>query len=402
MSKNKKTKVDKVNSIAPLVSDLSVILCGPFLSHSGFSKMNREFALRLDKRGVKVKTEICDSRVEVDATTESAIKRMSSVIVPPGTPKVYSMTMPSIISNDGPRILFTMMESSNGLHQDYADKMNLASEIWVPTSHMLDIMQDSGVCSPVHIIPLGVDQEIFGPKSGIMPLTKNARDFRFLSVSWWGPRKGFDLLIKAFVGEFLQDENVCLIISSRSHDNKSASKIAEEIKSIIKTTGKIEYPPVILHSKVTTDKELASLYNVCDAFVLPSRGEGFSLPVCEAASCGLPVITTNCTAQATYLDESNAYLLDPEGYEKANPQDGRPSNVGRWCKYYENQFFPVFGGKSIRKLGELMRNVYNNRSEAENKAFRLTEKVRSSMTWDNAVDIMIKRLSEIENKQGAK
>jgi len=362
--------------------------------------MNRELAIGLSRKGVTVKTDICDNRVEIDDKTRTIIENMSKVKVKPKTPIIYSMTMPSIISNDGPRILFTMMESSKGLHKDYAEKMNLASEIWVPTTHMTDLMDNAGVCSPVHVIPLGVDTDIFSSKSGVMPLTKNVRNFRFLSVSWWGPRKGFDILIKAFVGEFSEDEDVCLIISSRSHDNKPANKISEEIKRIISTTGVTKYPPVILHSKVTTDKELASLYNACDAFVLASRGEGFSLPIVEAASCGLPVITTNCTAQETYLDQSNSYLLDPEGYEKANPQDGRPSNVGRWCKYYENQLFPVFGGKSIRKLGSLMREAYTNRCEAQSKSEILKSKVRSSMTWNNTVELVINRLFEISTKQG--
>jgi len=383
-------------------SNLSVILCGPYLSHSGFSKANRELALRLSHRGVNVKTDICDTKIEVDSRTQDAIIRLTKTVVPPKTPKVYSMTMPSVITNDGPRILFTMMESSNGLHQDYAEKMNLASEIWVPTSHMTDIMQNAGVCSPVYIVPLGVDHKVFSSASGRMLLPPSARDYRFLSVSWWGPRKGFDILIKAFVGEFSGVENVCLVISSRSHDNRSSEKIAEEIKAIIKSTGKANRPPVILHSKITTDQELASLYNACDAFVLASKGEGFSLPLCEAASCGLPVISTRCTAQETYLDDDNSYLLNPEGFEKANPQDGRPSNLGRWCRYYENQSFPIFGGKSIKNLGSIMRSVYANRNEAELKANRLRSKVVNSMTWDHSVDIVIERLSALSMKNNKK
>ena len=376
-------------------SDLSVIWHGPYLSHSGFSKMNRELAIRLAKRGVKVQTKICDTKIEVDNRTLATLQKMINVQVPSKTPMVYSMTMPSIISNDGPRILFTMMESSNGLHQDYAEKLNLASEIWVPTHHMTDMMHDANVCSPVYIVPLGVDTNIFNEKTERMRLPHNARNYRFLSVSWWGPRKGFDILIKAFVGEFSGDEDVCLIISSRSHDNKSSEYISNEIKNIVKSTGKTNRPPVLLHSGITTDSELATLYNACDAFVLASKGEGFSMPIVEAASCGLPIISTRCTAQATYLNDDNAYLLNPEGFEKANPQDGRPSNVGRWCRYYENQMFPVFGGKSIKELGHLMRSVYSDRKTAEKKASILTNRVHTAMTWENSVDVVIERLSAL-------
>ena len=383
-------------------SQLSVILSGPFLSHSGYSKTNRELAFRLSRKGVRVKAEICESKVEVDVKTAEEVRRLAKTQVPPGTPIVYSMTMPSIISNDGPKILFTMMESSNGLHKEYCEKMDLASEVWVPTTHMSDLLSEAGVSSPVHIVPLGVDQDVFGPRSGQMGLPSTARSFRFLSVSWWGPRKGFDILIKAFVMEFFDSDDVCLVISSRDHGGKPASYIASEIEGIVKSTGKEDRAPIVLHSRITTDKELASLYNACNVFVLASRGEGYSLPIVEAASCGLPVISTRCTAQETYLDDSNSYLLDPEGFGKADPRDGRTNSVGRWCKFYENQQFPVFSGKSVRRLGELMRESYEDRATAAAKAAILTDKVRTKMTWDNATDVFITRLAAVCSKQREK
>ena len=385
-----------------VTSGLSVILCGPYLSHSGFSKTNREIALRLSRRGVAVRADVCETKVEVDERTREAIRRLSKTPVPPKTPIVYSMTVPPVIGNDGPRILFTMIETSRGLHKDYAERMNLASEVWVPTTHMSDLMYEAGVASPVRVIPLGVDPEVFGPGSGRMALPRDARGYRFLSVSWWGPRKGFDILIRAFVTEFSSKDDVSLVISSRAHDGRPSSRIADEIRGIVRATGKTDRPPVVLHSAATTDRELASLYNACDAFVLASRGEGFSLPIVEAASCGLPVIATRCTAQATYLDDSNSFLLEPEGYEKANPRDGRPSSVGRWCVFYENQFFPVLGGQSVRALGSLMRRAYEDRGEAARRAAVLAGKVRTSMTWENTVDAIEERLSELSATQGGK
>ena len=378
---------------------LSVILSGPYLSHSGFSKTNRELAFRLTKMGVMVKADVSPTRSEIDKKTEDAVKRLCEVKVPENSPIVYSMTMPSIISGAGPKVLFTMMESSITLHKEYAEKMNLATEIWVPTTHMSDLLQESEVATPVKIVPLGVDEKIFGPSSGKMVLPNNARGFKFLSVSWWGPRKGFDILIRAFVGEFYDSDDVCLVISSRDHGTKTAADISAEIKRIVASTGKEDRAPIILHSKVTTDAELASLYNACDAFVLASKGEGWSLTIVEAASCGLPVIATNCTAQATYLDDNNSYLLDPEGYEKADPKDGRSSSVGRWCKFYENQPFPVFGSKSIGKLGELMRSVYEDRVTANAKALNLKEKVRTTMTWDRSAEVFIDRLAGLEKRR---
>lgn len=51
--------------------------------------------------------------------------------------------------------------------------------------------------------------------------------------------------------------------------------------------------------------ELAS----ADAFVLPTRGEGWGLPVAEAMTMGLPTIVTNWSGPAAFATAATAYLL---------------------------------------------------------------------------------------------
>ena len=383
----------------PSQASLAVAYNGPFLSYSGFSKMNREIAIRLADAGVAVRADVVDTKVQVGPQAEARIRHLAKTRLPPGSPIIYGMTMPPIMSNDGPRILFTMMETSKEVHPEYAERSNLSSEVWVPTPHMKDAMEASGVAVPVHVVQLGVDASVFRP--GVMPmrLPPSTKPFRFLSVFWWGIRKGYDVLIRAYVNEFSGSDDVSLVISSKGHDDRTSAGIVGEIKAIVRAAGKSNPPSIVLHSKPLSDAGMASLYNACDAFVLPSRGEGMGLPILEAAACGMPVITTRCTAQATYLDDSLAYLVDPEGYERANPMDGRPSNVGRWCRYYENQFFPVLRGAATRQLGAHMRRVYEYGGEALAKADLLGKKVRSSMTWDQTIPVVIGRLSEIAGRR---
>jgi glycosyltransferase involved in cell wall biosynthesis len=56
-----------------------------------------------------------------------------------------------------------------------------------------------------------------------------------------------------------------------------------------------------------TQQELPRLYRSVDAFVLPSRGEGWGRPHVEAMAMGLPVVATNWSGPTAYLDSINGY-----------------------------------------------------------------------------------------------
>ncbi len=57
---------------------------------------------------------------------------------------------------------------------------------------------------------------------------------------------------------------------------------------------------------------LAALYRAVDVFVFPAQGELFTLAMQEALASGLPIITTNEPAYATYgIDEERIILCEP-------------------------------------------------------------------------------------------
>lgn len=60
-----------------------------------------------------------------------------------------------------------------------------------------------------------------------------------------------------------------------------------------------------------TDSELTAFYHTAEAFVYPSRYEGFGIPIIEAVSAGLPVVacTGSCLEEAGGPD--NLYV-DPD------------------------------------------------------------------------------------------
>jgi glycosyltransferase involved in cell wall biosynthesis len=59
------------------------------------------------------------------------------------------------------------------------------------------------------------------------------------------------------------------------------------------------------------DDDIPSLYSAAHAFVFPSLGEGFGLPIVEAMACGTPVVTSNVSSIPEVAGDA-AVLVDPE------------------------------------------------------------------------------------------
>ena len=110
-----------------------------------------------------------------------------------------------------------------------------------------------------------------------------------LSVGTIEPRKNFTTLIKAF--NIVKKRNVGfdykLVIAGRTGWKSEATYTEREASP---------YKDDILFIGRVSDEDLLQIYNQAELFVFPSVFEGFGLPVLEAMSCGLPVISSNCSS----------------------------------------------------------------------------------------------------------
>jgi len=134
--------------------------------------------------------------------------------------------------------------------------------------------------------------------------------FNFLTVAQFGPRKNLPNTIKWFVEEF-RDEDVGLLIKTNIVKNSTMDRetIHADLQNFLKDYKDRNCKVYLLHGDMT-DEEMHALYknsNV-DALLALPHGEGFGLPIWEAAYSGLPVVATGWSGQ---LD----FLVDEEGKE---------------------------------------------------------------------------------------
>ena len=130
-----------------------------------------------------------------------------------------------------------------------------------------------------------------------------ATDFNFLILAQWSIRKNLENTINWFIEEFKND-NVGLVIKVSTMNN---SKMDEDLtrrrlKALVKSHGDIKCKVYFLHGDMK-EEEIHGLYKneKIKALINLAHGEGFGLPMFEAAESELPVITIGWSGHTDFL-----------------------------------------------------------------------------------------------------
>jgi len=155
----------------------------------------------------------------------------------------------------------------------------------------------------IHVIPHGVDHDKFKPP-------KNKEDTRK----------------KILASFFMRDSPFFIHVSESNWARKNLMRILEAFKKA-KNLGlkhellivgkndpiiykKAAYIPDVKVLGFVNDKHLVDLLGTADALILPSKHEGFGLPLLEAMACGTPSITSNVFSPPEVVGDSGL-LVDP-------------------------------------------------------------------------------------------
>lgn len=128
--------------------------------------------------------------------------------------------------------------------------------------------------------------------------------FNFLSIALLGARKNIENSILWFLEEFKNDPDVGLIIKTGMGknsliDRESTRKLMRQIRSHQRESKCKVY---LLHGDMSND-EIHSLiqHDKVHAYYTATHGEGYGLPIFEAAYSGLPVVATDWSAHLDFM-----------------------------------------------------------------------------------------------------
>lgn len=316
-----------------------ILVVGPVLTASGYGEQAR-FALR----ALRTREDLFDiyltptawgqcgwihDDTEERAWIDSLILRTVQYTQMSNNQPQYDMSLQITIPNEWKRIApinigYTAGIETNKISPHWIQTSNLMNKIIVVSNFakkgfdngIFNVQDQNGnevpnfkVNTPIEVVNYSVRKN--DAVDIDLPLTT---DFNFLVVAQAGPRKNFANTVKWFVEEFKNDGNVGLIckthLGGASHIDREA--VTNNLKHILEQHKDRKCKIYLLHGDMS-EGEMASLYThpKVKALVSLSHGEGFGLPVFEAAGYGLPVITTEWSGPTDFM-----YCPNKEGKVK--------------------------------------------------------------------------------------
>lgn len=199
----------------------------------------------------------------------------------------------------------------------WVDAVNRMDHVIVPSKFTKSVLEFyDNVETPITVIPESWLPECVNAErgKGIMEDQLDLEtDFNFLVVAQFtgnnpeNDRKNLAYTVKWLMEEFKDNSDIGVIIKTNfgraTHlDKRNCEQALSQL--VMETRQGIGPRVYLLHGDMTNE-EIVGLYthSKIKALVSMSRGEGFGLPILEAATCGLPVIATDWSAYKEFLGQ---------------------------------------------------------------------------------------------------
>lgn len=308
-----------------------VLLRGPVLTQSGYGVHARQVAKWLMSRpDLHVEIQALqwgDTPWLIDSGHDSGfVGQLMERTVDPGGNR-YDVTVQLQLPNEwDPKLGTVNIGMTAGVETDrcnpgWIEACNSMSAIVVPSSHVENCLRTTGeVRVPLFVVPEAYSDAISLKEHSSIDDVDFSTPFNFLVFGQItgnnaeNDRKNLFYTLKWLCEAFKTDESVGVIVKTNSGRNTCIDRhnVTHTLKGLLNEVRKGPFPKVHLLHGDMSDSEVASLYRhpKVKALVAATRGEGYGLPILEAAASGLPVIATRWSGHTDFLSHGRYIEID--------------------------------------------------------------------------------------------
>jgi glycosyltransferase involved in cell wall biosynthesis len=353
-------------------------------------------------------------------------------------PSLYEYALETYFTDEGAHgrkpsyVVGRSMYEFDRVHDRWVNATRLwADELWVPAKWVRDVFVGSGVnASKVFVVPEAIDVHMWDPalhrritwppatvhKSRMVcnrpspPPPRRAPGkgaFVFFSDFKLEPRKGWDVLFEAYRQAFDASDPVTLYVLTNLYlvgvphelvNPRNRTVLVEVFNAVVagvfnkpdalhESLSGDDWPHFCLMVEAVPEEDLVEMYNSVDAFVMPTRGEGWGLPLIQAMAMQKPVLATRYGGQSEFMTDENSYAIDYTTGEL--PPDTPYSSLDaapgqRWAV------------PSVEHTASLMRSVFADEPTRTRKGRQARRDVVANFSYDVVGKVIMQQVQRIK------
>lgn len=395
-----------------------ILLRGPVLTRSGYGEHARFILRSLRKLEDKVDLHVIPlawghtgwlSEVDEEkAWIDSLIKKTHQLVATNSLQVDVSIQV--TIPNEWERLAPVNIGVTAGIETTkvapiWLEKANMMDLVIVPSEHSKEVYQnttyevtveqtgqvipDYGCATEIKVVSYPVKK--FEDTSVDLDLKT---DFNFLAVAQWGPRKNIVNCLQWFVEEFI-DQEVGLVLKTNLSKNSILDR--KKVKNVLSSVlGQKKYEDrkckvYLLHGDMT-DQEMHQLYRnpKIKAFVSTTHGEGFGLPLFEAAYEGMPIIAPAWSGHVDFLHmpvkDKKGKMKNKAMFAKVDYSLNQVQQQAVWDGVIQKDSMWCYADQGSFKIK--LREVYKDHGRFKKQAVQLQKHVNKNLSAENQYDLV--------------
>jgi glycosyltransferase involved in cell wall biosynthesis len=202
------------------------------------------------------------------------------------------------------------------LPQHWPALLDVADRIVVPTGWNAGAMRAAGVRAQIHVVPHVAPPERTSESTMWSSIPRST--FVCYTIGPWTARKATADVVDAYQRAFAGRDDTLLVVktSARDYTQQPSAELRRAgpgttAYTLARLLARVRDPaPVRLVTQVLGDDDVLALELRGDCCVSLSHGEGWSLPVFDAAALGTPVVASAYGGPLAYLDDASSFLVD--------------------------------------------------------------------------------------------